>query len=95
MVTEIVMDLPLLVAQHTRCGFVVVDVAPVSLIQLHGDETVKQSAAIAAACGSDDDNGSSGGGEKGGPDIKIGASLPLTGEFRPSAVLGPISVDPT
>ena len=29
----------------------IVDVAPISLIQLHGDETIEQSAAIAAACG--------------------------------------------
>src|SRR5215211_1645596 len=32
------------------------------------------------ACGDDDDNGG-GGGNQGGPPIKIGASLPLTGEF--------------
>src|SRR5215213_11765661 len=41
---------------------------------------------VIAGCGSgdDDDGGSSGGGgngEQGGPPIKIGASLPLTGEF--------------
>ena len=29
----------------------IVNVAPISLIQLHGDETIEQSAAIAAACG--------------------------------------------
>jgi branched-chain amino acid transport system substrate-binding protein len=41
-------------------------------------------ALVVAGCGSDDDGGSSGGGgngEQGGPPIKIGASLPLTGEF--------------
>lgn len=35
---------------------------------------------FAVACGSDDEGGSSGG-QSGGPTIKIGASLPLTGEF--------------
>ena len=39
-------------------------------------------ALFAAGCGSSDSGGSSGGGgNDGGPDIKIGASLPLTGEF--------------
>jgi branched-chain amino acid transport system substrate-binding protein len=41
-------------------------------------------AALAAAgCGGDDDNGGggNGGGEAGGEPIKVGASLPLTGEF--------------
>jgi branched-chain amino acid transport system substrate-binding protein len=39
-------------------------------------------AALAAGCGSDDKGSSSGGGQKsGGPPIKIGASLPLTGDF--------------
>jgi branched-chain amino acid transport system substrate-binding protein len=35
---------------------------------------------VAAGCG-DDDDGGGGGGEAGGEPIKIGASLPLTGEF--------------
>ena len=35
---------------------------------------------VAAGCGDDDDDGG-GGGEGGGPPIKVGASLPLTGEF--------------
>jgi branched-chain amino acid transport system substrate-binding protein len=35
---------------------------------------------IAAGCGDDDDDGG-GGGEAGGDPIKVGASLPLTGEF--------------
>ncbi|MDX6588439.1 MAG: branched-chain amino acid transport system substrate-binding protein [Solirubrobacterales bacterium] len=35
----------------------------------------------AAGCGGDDDDGGGGGGEGGGPPIKVGASLPLTGEF--------------
>jgi branched-chain amino acid transport system substrate-binding protein len=34
-----------------------------------------------AACGDDDDDGGGGGGDGGGPAIKVGASLPLTGEF--------------
>jgi branched-chain amino acid transport system substrate-binding protein len=41
-------------------------------------------ALVAAGCGSDDNGGGSGGGgggEKSGEPIKIGASLPLTGEF--------------
>ena len=40
-------------------------------------------AALAAAgCGGDDDNGGGdGGGDAGGEPIKVGASLPLTGEF--------------
>jgi branched-chain amino acid transport system substrate-binding protein len=40
-------------------------------------------ALVAAGCGSSDSGGSSsgGGGDNGGPAIKIGASLPLTGEF--------------
>jgi branched-chain amino acid transport system substrate-binding protein len=39
-------------------------------------------AMFVVACGSDDDGGGgSGGGGGGGPTIKIGASLPLTGEF--------------
>jgi branched-chain amino acid transport system substrate-binding protein len=38
-------------------------------------------ATFAVACGSDDGGGSSGGGGGGGGTIKIGASLPLTGEF--------------
>ncbi len=39
-------------------------------------------AALAAGCGSDDEGASAGGGGGGGGDpIKIGASLPLTGEF--------------
>jgi branched-chain amino acid transport system substrate-binding protein len=40
-------------------------------------------ALIVGGCGSDDSNSSGGGGngEGGGPPIKIGASLPLTGEF--------------
>jgi branched-chain amino acid transport system substrate-binding protein len=39
-------------------------------------------AALAGAgCGDDDDGGGGGGGEGGGPPIKVGASLPLTGEF--------------
>jgi branched-chain amino acid transport system substrate-binding protein len=38
-------------------------------------------AAVAAGCGSGDDNAASGGGGGGGKVIKIGASLPLTGEF--------------
>ena len=37
-------------------------------------------ALAAAGCGGDDDGGG-GGGEGGGPPIKVGASLPLTGEF--------------
>ena len=37
-------------------------------------------ALVAAGCG-DDDDGGGGGGEGGGPPIKVGASLPLTGEF--------------
>ena len=37
---------------------------------------------VAAGCGDDDDGGDGGGGgEGGGPPIKVGASLPLTGEF--------------
>jgi branched-chain amino acid transport system substrate-binding protein len=36
-------------------------------------------ALVAAGCGDDDDGG--GGGGEGGPAIKVGASLPLTGEF--------------
>ncbi len=36
-------------------------------------------ALVAAGCGGDDDDG--GGGGDGGPPIKVGASLPLTGEF--------------
>jgi branched-chain amino acid transport system substrate-binding protein len=35
----------------------------------------------AAGCGDDDDGGGGGGGEAGGEPIKVGASLPLTGEF--------------
>jgi branched-chain amino acid transport system substrate-binding protein len=35
---------------------------------------------VAAGCG-DDDDGGGGGGDGGGPPIKVGASLPLTGEF--------------
>jgi branched-chain amino acid transport system substrate-binding protein len=35
----------------------------------------------AAGCGDDDDDGGGGGGEASGEPIKIGASLPLTGEF--------------
>jgi branched-chain amino acid transport system substrate-binding protein len=35
----------------------------------------------AAGCGDDDDGGGGGGGEASGDPIKIGASLPLTGEF--------------
>src|SRR5919106_4516922 len=35
----------------------------------------------AAGCGDDDDDGGGGGGEAGGDPIKVGASLPLTGEF--------------
>jgi branched-chain amino acid transport system substrate-binding protein len=41
-------------------------------------------ALVVGACGSDDGGsggGGGGGGEEGGPPIKIGASLPLTGEF--------------
>jgi branched-chain amino acid transport system substrate-binding protein len=39
-------------------------------------------ALLVAGCGSDDEGGSAGGGgSEGGPPIKIGASLPLTGEF--------------
>jgi branched-chain amino acid transport system substrate-binding protein len=38
-------------------------------------------ALFAVACGSDDDKGSGSSGGGGGPAIKIGASLPLTGEF--------------
>ena len=39
-------------------------------------------ALVAAGCGDDDDGGGGGGdGEGGGPPIKVGASLPLTGEF--------------
>jgi branched-chain amino acid transport system substrate-binding protein len=36
---------------------------------------------VAAGCGDDDEGGGGGGGEGGGPPIKVGASLPLTGEF--------------
>jgi branched-chain amino acid transport system substrate-binding protein len=36
---------------------------------------------VAVGCGDDDDDNGGGGGEGGGPAIKIGASLPLTGEF--------------
>jgi branched-chain amino acid transport system substrate-binding protein len=36
---------------------------------------------VAAGCGDDDDGGGGGGGEASGDPIKIGASLPLTGEF--------------
>jgi branched-chain amino acid transport system substrate-binding protein len=35
----------------------------------------------AAGCGDDDDDGGGGGGEASGDPIKVGASLPLTGEF--------------
>ena len=35
----------------------------------------------AAGCGDDDDDGGGGGGEASGEPIKVGASLPLTGEF--------------
>jgi len=35
----------------------------------------------AAGCGDNDDDGGGGGGEAGGEPIKVGASLPLTGEF--------------
>jgi branched-chain amino acid transport system substrate-binding protein len=42
--------------------------------------SVAVAAALAAGCGSNGGD-SSGGGAKGGPPIKIGASLPLTGEF--------------
>src|ERR687892_1112494 len=35
----------------------------------------------AAGCGDDDDGGGGGGGEASGDPIKVGASLPLTGEF--------------
>ncbi len=38
-------------------------------------------ALFAVACGSDDEGSSGSSGEGGGPTIKIGASLPLTGEF--------------
>jgi branched-chain amino acid transport system substrate-binding protein len=38
-------------------------------------------AGIAAGCGSDDNGGAGGGAPAGGEPIKIGASLPLTGEF--------------
>ena len=38
-------------------------------------------ALVAAGCGDDDGGGGGGGGEAGGEPIKIGASLPLTGEF--------------
>ena len=38
-------------------------------------------AVVAAGCGDDDDSGSQGGGGGGGAALKIGASLPLTGEF--------------
>ena len=39
-------------------------------------------ALAAAGCGGDDDNGGGdGGGDAGGEPIKVGASLPLTGEF--------------
>jgi branched-chain amino acid transport system substrate-binding protein len=38
-------------------------------------------AVVAAGCGDDDDSGSQGGGGGGGAPLKIGASLPLTGEF--------------
>jgi branched-chain amino acid transport system substrate-binding protein len=38
-------------------------------------------ALVAAGCGGDDDGGSASGGDGGGGTIKIGASLPLTGEF--------------
>jgi branched-chain amino acid transport system substrate-binding protein len=38
-------------------------------------------ALVAAGCGGDDDEGGGGGGDGGGPPIKVGASLPLTGEF--------------
>ena len=41
--------------------------------------TLAVTALAAAGCGGDDDSG--GGGEAGGEPIKIGASLPLTGEF--------------
>jgi branched-chain amino acid transport system substrate-binding protein len=37
-------------------------------------------ALLAAGCGGDDDDGGGGGGD-GGPPVKVGASLPLTGEF--------------
>jgi branched-chain amino acid transport system substrate-binding protein len=36
---------------------------------------------VVAGCGDDDDDGGSGGGGGGGETIKVGASLPLTGEF--------------
>src|ERR687896_1102787 len=36
---------------------------------------------VAAGCGDDDDGGGGGGGEASGDPIKVGASLPLTGEF--------------
>jgi branched-chain amino acid transport system substrate-binding protein len=36
---------------------------------------------VVAGCGGDNGGSSGGGGSKGGPAIKIGASLPLTGEF--------------
>jgi branched-chain amino acid transport system substrate-binding protein len=36
---------------------------------------------VAAGCGDDDDGGGGGGGDAGGDPIKVGASLPLTGEF--------------
>jgi branched-chain amino acid transport system substrate-binding protein len=36
---------------------------------------------VAAGCGDDDDDGGGGGGEASGDPIKVGASLPLTGEF--------------
>lgn len=38
-------------------------------------------AVVAAGCGDDDDSASQGGGGGGGAPLKIGASLPLTGEF--------------
>jgi branched-chain amino acid transport system substrate-binding protein len=43
--------------------------------------TVAALAVVAAGCGDDDDSGSQGGGGGGGAPLKIGASLPLTGEF--------------
>ena len=36
---------------------------------------------VVAGCGDDDDDGGGGGGGGGGETIKVGASLPLTGEF--------------
>jgi branched-chain amino acid transport system substrate-binding protein len=38
-------------------------------------------ALVAAGCGDDDDAGSGGGGKASGDPVKVGASLPLTGEF--------------